>query len=170
METNTSSQKAELVAWLSNANAMEMGLIEVLKNHARDARNLPRVQERIQQHIEQTRLHAQRVQQAISLCGASVSVTKSWLGDIFGRLNALSTAMHNDALVKNTLMDFASEQFEIACYRSLITAAEALHLVAVAELCRKNLEDEVAMARWLEEFIPEATRMHLQQQSARAAA
>ncbi len=170
MERNISDQKRELVSWLNNAYAMEMGLIQVLENHARDARNMPRVAERIQAHVEQTRLHAQRVQQAIELAGGSVSKGKSWLGDIFGRINAVSTAMHNDELVKNVLMDFGSEQFEIACYRSLITAAEELNLPQVAELCRKNLQDEAAMAQFLEQLIPEVTRMHLTREGARAAA
>lgn len=170
MERNISDKRKELISWLNNAYAMEMGLVPVLETHAREARNMPRVQDRIQGHVEQTRSHAQRVQQAIESCGGSVSTGKSWLGDILGRINALTTAMHSDAVVKNALMDFGAEQFEIGCYRSLIAAAQELDLPQVVGLCQRNLEDELEMARWLENLIPEVTRMHLGSQGLLAAA
>ncbi len=171
MERNISDKRKELISWLNNAYGMEMGLIPVLETHAREARNMPRLQERIQAHVEQTRSHAQRVQQAIEACGGNVSTGKSWLGDTLGRINALTTVMHTDAVVKNTLMDFGAEQFEIGCYRSLIAAAaQELNLPQVVSLCQRNLEDELEMARWLENLIPEVTRMHLGSQGLRAAA
>lgn len=170
MERDISDKRKALISWLNNAYAMETGLIQVLEDHARDARNLARVQERIQAHVEQTRSHVQRVQQAIQLCGGAVSTSKSWLGEIVGRINALTTAMHSDELVKNALMDFGAEQFEIGCYRSLIAAAEELNLPEVVRLCQMNLEDELEMARWFENFIPEVTRMHLRGEGLRAAA
>ncbi len=168
--TTTSNKKDQLISWLNNAHAMEMALVQVLENHARDARNLPHVQERIRAHIDETHQHIQRLRQAIALAGASVSSGKSWLGDIFGRINAISTAMSRDELVKNVLMDYASEHFEIASYKSLIAAAEELNFPEIVELCRNNLQEEISMARWLESMIAEVTRMHLQQQELRAAA
>ncbi len=169
-ESNRNPQQRELEAWLNNALAMELGLAQVLDNHARDARMLPRLQERLQAHAEETRQQAGRIQRAMALAGGQVSTGKSWLGDILGRVNAISTAMYSDELVKNALMDFAAEQFEIACYKSLISAAEELALPEVAAICRQNLQEEQAMAHWLDSFIPEVTTIHLRQQATRAAA
>ncbi len=61
------------------------------------------------------------------------------------------------------LADYASEHFEIACYRSLIAAAEEAGKPQVAEVCSEILEDEEAMADWIEEQIPEVTRLVLHQ-------
>ncbi len=164
------AQKQELISWLNNALGMEMGLIQVLEHHARDARTLPRLQERLQAHVQETHQQAERVERAIALAGGKPSSGKSWLGDILGRVNALSTGMYSDELVKNALMDYAAEQFEIACYKSLIVAAEELGLADVASLCRQNLQEEQAMAHWLDSFIPEVTAVHLRHQATRAAA
>ncbi len=49
-------------------------------------------------------------------------------------------------------------------------AAEELGLPKVAEVCRQNLIEEQAMAAWLEQYIPEATKHYLQKQAQRMAA
>ncbi len=169
-ETTNYPQRQELISWLNNALGMEMGLVQVLEHHARDARTLPRLQERLQAHVQESRDQARRIQRALALAGGQASTSKTWLGDILGRVNAISTAMYSDELVKNALMDFAAEHFEIACYTSLIVAAEEVGLTEVAALCRQNLLEEQAMAHWLHSFIPEVTAIHLRQQATRAAA
>ncbi len=69
--------------------------------------------------------------------------------------------------MKNFLSDYAAEHFEIACYTSLIAAAEELGHPQIAAICRDILRDEEAMAQWLKENIPEITRLYLQHQTAR---
>jgi ferritin-like metal-binding protein YciE len=162
--------KDELFNWLNNAYAMELALVEVLNNHARDAAGLPHVQQHLNAHIAQTRVQADRLKNVIESSGGKVSNTKALLGNLVGQFNAVSTAMCQDELVKNALMDFASEQFEIACYTSLIAAAEEIGLAQVADVCRKNLAEEVAMAEWLQEQIPDVTRSYLRTEAARMAA
>ena len=66
-------------------------------------------------------------------------------------------------LVKNFLADYASEHFEIACYRSLITAADECDQSDIADICTEIMGEEEAMAEWIEEQIPEVTRMILAQ-------
>ena len=109
----------------------------------------------------ETRHHAQRLKDALESVGANVSRSKSWLGEILGRINALSTGMYKDELVKNNLADFAAEQFEVACYKSLITAAEQLQAYGIAEACRQNLNEDKAMAEWLAQQVPVVTQHFL---------
>lgn len=144
---------------------MELSLAKVLENHANDAKDFPNMRDRIRRHVIETREHADRVVQALQLLGEKPSTAKAVLGDVMGRVQGLSTSMFNDELVKNALSDFASEHFEIACYRSLIAAASELGHTEIVNLCEQNLRDEEDMALWLEEQIPDVTRAHLQSEA-----
>jgi ferritin-like metal-binding protein YciE len=77
-------------------------------------------------------------------------------------MQSISTGMFTDELMKNALADYASEQFEVACYNALVTAAEELDEIEVAGLCRANLVEDQAMADWLDEQIPRFVRHTMQ--------
>jgi ferritin-like metal-binding protein YciE len=158
----------QLTTWLNSAYSMEQNLAQVLENHAKDAKDFPGIQSRIEQHLHETRRHADRVKQALRQLGEEPSSIKSMIGNITGMVHGASTGAFNDELVKNALADYASEHFEIASYRSLIAAAEELGQTEIATLCRENLRDEETMAAWLEENIPSITHTFLQRQAAHA--
>jgi ferritin-like metal-binding protein YciE len=158
----------QLTTWLNSAFSMEQSLAQVLENHAKDAADFPEIRSRIEQHIEETRRHADRVAECIQLLGEKPSATKSLVGNVMGMVQGASTGVFKDELVKNALADFASEHFEIASYRSLIAAAEELGKTEIAQICRENLRDEEAMAQWLGENIPVITRTFLQQHAVSA--
>jgi ferritin-like metal-binding protein YciE len=157
------SSKEQLVTWLNSAYSTEQALAQVLENHARDARDHPAMRQRLEQHLEETRGHAERVADCLAVLGEKPSKTKSAMGNLMGWVQGASTGMFRDEIMKNCLADYASEHFEIACYRSLIVAAEEEGQPEIARLSREILQDEIAMATWLEEQIPEVTRMMLQQ-------
>jgi ferritin-like metal-binding protein YciE len=163
-----SAKKDQLITWLNSAYAMEQSLAQVLGNHAKDAEDFPEIQARHEEHLEETRRHADRVKYCLSLLGETPSTAKSIIGNVTGMFQGASTGMYKDELVKNCLADYASEHFEIACYRSLIAAAHEVGQPEIAEVCREILQDEEVMAEWLEQKIPEITRTFLQLQEARA--
>jgi ferritin-like metal-binding protein YciE len=101
--------------------------------------------------------------------GGSVSSGKAWFSNLMGKVKGVSTGMASDELVKNMLADYATEHFEMACYRSLIAAGEELGLPAVVEVCTQNLAEEQAMEDWIEDQIAEVTRLHLRQSGVGAA-
>ncbi len=70
--------------------------------------------------------------------------------------------------MKNGLSDFAAEQVEVACYRALIAAARDIGEAAVARLCEENLREDEAMARWLDEQIPNLVKQTLEKKAAGA--
>ena len=162
--------KDDLIDWLNNAYATELGLEEVLKTHSRDARDQAQLQKRLDRHARETHEQADRLKRAIESIGGTASGGKALLGGVLGRFNAITTAIYKDKVVKNALADFAAENFEIACYQSLIAAAEELGLFQVAEVCRQNLAEEKAMAAWLDQQIPEITRYFLRSEASRMAA
>jgi ferritin-like metal-binding protein YciE len=63
--------------------------------------------------------------------------------------------------VKNVLADHGAEHLEIAWSRSLIAAADEAGRTGIANICGGILNDEAAMAAWLEDQNPEVTRIVL---------
>ena len=159
------TQSEQLTAWLNSAYSMEKSLIQVLENHAQDAQDHPEVRARVEQHLEETRHHAELVAQCLERLDEKPSATKALVGNVTGMFQGASTGMYHDEIVKNFLSDYAAEQFEIACYRSLVAAAEELGQPEIARTCEDILAEEQAMAQWLAEHIPEVTRMMLQQEA-----
>lgn len=154
-------QKDQIAAWLSDAHAMEQSLTSVLQQHIKDARDLPELRERIELHLEETRRHAERVRSCLEQLGSSPSTMKSAAGGFMGMLQGMSTSLFRDEIVKNAIGDYAMEHFEMACYSALASAAEDAGLTDIAQTCREIFGEEAEMADWLEEQIPELTRMHL---------
>jgi ferritin-like metal-binding protein YciE len=149
----------QLLAWLNDAYAMEMAQLPILENHASDARRHPEVRKRDLQHLKETRQHAKDVRRCIEYFGEKPSVTKKMIGKVTGAMQSVSTEPFQDEIMKNFLMDYASEHFEIASYRSLIVAAEEAGHPKIARICQQILEEEEAMAEWLEDHLPKAVRI-----------
>jgi ferritin-like metal-binding protein YciE len=143
-----------LTAWLKDAYGMEKALIPVLENHAKDAQEHPQLHAKIQQHVNATQHHADLVQQCLDRFGESPSSVKSALGSLFGGMQSVSTGAAEDELVKNGLQDFAAENFEIACYKALIAAAQQVGANDVVQVCETILRDEEDMAPFLEQNLP----------------
>lgn len=147
-----------LIAWLNDAYAMEQALIPVLENHAKDAKDDPAGRARIELHVEQTRRHGELVKGCLEQLGSSPSGIKSVVGSLFGTVHSVSTGMFADETVKNGLMDYATEHFEIACYRALSEAARELNQQHVAQVCGEIVRDEQDMADWLSAQLPKIVR------------
>jgi ferritin-like metal-binding protein YciE len=158
---NGSSEEEQLLAWLNDAYAMEKAQIPVLENHAKDARRHPEVRKRDLQHLEETKQHARDVKRCIEHLGEKPSVTKKAIGRLTGAMNSVATEPFQDEIMKNFLMDYAAESFEIACYRSLIVAAEEAGHPKVARVCEEILKEEEEMAEWIRDHLPKAVHITL---------
>lgn len=155
------TRREELLHWLNDAYSMELTNIKILEEHIRDAEQFPEIQGRLRSHLGETRRHADRVRHCIEDIGGKVSRSKAMLGNMLGRMKSMSTGMFNDELVKNALSDSATEHFEVACYKSLIAAAEDLGEERVIHACRQNMEEDQAMADWVDSQVPHVTRRFL---------
>jgi len=74
-----------------------------------------------------------------------------------GNMHALAHSAASDEILKNTLANFMFEHFEIAAYKSLIAMSEFLGHPAGAAAARASLQEEEAMAAWLDERIAPTT-------------
>lgn len=159
-------RKDHLISWLNDAYSMEQALIPILENHAEDAKDHPELQRRIQRHVEETRRHAELVESCVKRLGEETSTTKNILGSMFGTMQSVATGMFNDELVKNALMDYATENFEIASYNALMIAATELGDQQTADVCREILHDEMNMADFLRNNMPTVVRETLSSMTA----
>ena len=145
----------QLVTWLDDAHAMESGLAGILQSHAAHFTEFPGAADRIRQHITETEQHARRLEQCLAQLGRSPSGVKSTLSSLMGTIEGASTTMFRDRLAKDVLADYASEQFEVACYTALVSVALRLGYTDIARLCEDNLREDMAMAEWLLEQLPD---------------
>jgi ferritin-like metal-binding protein YciE len=79
-----------------------------------------------------------------------------------GNAQTLFNAMAQDEIIKNTLVDYGFENFEMASYKGLITLAELADMPMVASRSRESLEEEREMATWLDERLPDIVAAHAQ--------
>src|SRR5688572_23832015 len=110
--------------------------------------------QRLHQHVVETQQHVERVRECLRMLNASPSTVKSTLSSVIGSVEGATTALFRDQLVKDALADYASEQFEVACYTALVSAATQLGYADVARLCEQNLQEDQAMAAWVLQHIP----------------
>jgi ferritin-like metal-binding protein YciE len=136
----------QLATWLDDAHAMESGLISILQVHASHVSHLPDAVQRLERHVVETQQHVERLNECMRLLGTAPSGIKSALSSVIGSVEGASTAIFRDEVVKDALADYASEQFEVACYTALVSMATALDYPDIARLCNQNLQEDRAMA------------------------
>jgi len=153
--------KNEIADWLRDAHAMELNLANMLEGQAERLSSYPELRDGIARHAEESKQHAELVESALQLLDEDTSVLKEGVARITGMMSPLGVGMASDAPVKIVLANYAAEHFEIACYQSLIAAAEVAGLPEIAEICQDILDDEMRMAETLEPQIASVTKAHL---------
>ena len=79
-----------------------------------------------------------------------------------GNLAAIAHALTQDEIVKNSIANFAFENFEIASYKSLIQlAGDTGHREAEQPL-QETLREEEAMASWIDGHLSDVTHTYLE--------
>ncbi len=153
--------KDTLISWLKDAHGLESSVIQALERHIDEAKDHPEMQSRMREHLDESRKHATLVEACLERYGESTSGLKEVVGKIAGFMQGVTPGAAPDSLVKNTLADYASEHFEMACYRSLVAAARYMGDSQTAQVCEQIMADEQRMASWLEQQIPTVTQEFL---------
>lgn len=140
---------------------MELGVMNVLQAHLRQAQEHPALHTLLREHLLDTEHHAEDVKQCLKLLGSPVSVPRNGVTKAATFLSdALQFRMRSP--VESTIIDLATEHFEIACYISLISAATDLGELGIVEICENILEEEESMADHLMVQLPEITSTYLE--------
>jgi ferritin-like metal-binding protein YciE len=153
-----------LTAWLKDAHAMEQKSTELLEAQAARLQHYPEMRARVAEHLEETRRQAERVAACLTRLDGGPSVLKDTMGWVAGSFGALMNAAAPDEVVKDAIGSSTVEHFEIACYRALVTAAEAVGDAETARVCREILAEEEAMAAWVDAQLPMVVAEYLQRE------
>lgn len=159
----TDSQRL-LVKSLEDIYALESHLVQVLSDHVKDAQDEPMMRQKIEQHLRETELHRDRIEQRLNALGGSKPGMKTTMANIMGQVFGATSGSRANPLAKNARDEYASEHMEIASYVELITLAQAVGDQDTVRTAQLNLRDEVAMQQWLIQHLPEATVKGLQRE------
>jgi len=164
-----SSAEDHLMDWLRDAHAAEEQAETMLNGMAGRIKDFPELKARVEQHLAETRRQAELVRGCIERRGGSISTLKDAGAKTVGFAQALSGVFVEDEVMKGAIASYAFEAMEIASYRILVDAARQLGDAQTAQTCEQILREEQAMAKWLEEYIPNLTRQYLSRNRATAA-
>jgi ferritin-like metal-binding protein YciE len=155
------SSKDRLVQWLRDAHAMEEQAETMLTQTAQRIEHYPSLKQRIEQHVEETRRQARRLEQCLERLNGGSSGFKDAAGKLMGLGQAMSGLFAGDEVVKASLASYSFEHMEIASYRILIATADECGDAETRRVCEENLAEEEAMAKWLEDNLSDVTRAYL---------
>lgn len=158
-----SALQDKLVKYIEDAYAMENHIVEVLGKQVADTQKHPDIQAHIQQHLDQTKMHQQRMEERLAAYNKKPSGLKSVLSNILGNIQGATGGARSEPLAMNARDDYVTEHFEIGSYLLLIATAQAFGDLDTVRACEANLRDEVAMAQWLEQHMGETGLLALQE-------
>jgi ferritin-like metal-binding protein YciE len=157
-ETTMTTTAHELfVTGLKNAHAMENQALSIMRPQVARIENYPEIEAQLNQHIAETEGQIVRLEAILESLNEDKSSLKDMALSLAGTFAAVGHTVAPDEILKNSMANFAFENFEIAAYKSLIALAEASgNGDAIADL-ELNLNEEFDMAEWLDDNIESVT-------------
>lgn len=140
---------------------MEQGIVEIMDKQIGQFVDMPEIQSMIRQHMELTRDQAERVRNCIEMLEADLSHVKTGMANVLDAVQGMSIAVAEDKMVKNAMINYAIEYFEIATYQVLVNTARGIGQENIAAICERIIEEEQDMAKRLEQSLPLIARRHL---------
>lgn len=161
MEADPKVSNGHLNDWLRDAHAMEEQAETMLESLVSRIKNYPELRRRIQTHIEETRGQQAAVKRCLERRGEDNSTLKDIAGKAMATFQGFSGVFASDEIVKAGMFSYAFENLEIAAYRNLIEAARHVGDMETAAECERILQEEIAMAQWIEHNTPALVRHFL---------
>ncbi len=152
--------------WLRDAHAMEQQAEKMLKAQSERLEHYPQLKARIDQHIQETLGQQQLIDECLERLGGSSSTLKDLGGKLMAFGQALGGSLMSDEVIKGAMAGYVFENMEIASYTVLRTAAQEAGDAQTQAACEKILPQEIAMAEWLLEKLPELTQAFLERSAA----
>lgn len=153
--------KEHLLDWLRDAHAMEEQAETMLRNTAERLEHYPEFKQRMEQHLIASQGQARRLAESIERLGGSTSTIKDMGGKLMASMQNFTGMFASDEVVKAAIFSSSFTHLEIASYTSLAAAARQCGDQQTAQVCEANLQEELAMAEWLDVYIPKLTHLFL---------
>jgi ferritin-like metal-binding protein YciE len=154
------------VTGLKNAHGVEHQALALIDRQLDHLANYPEVAEQLRLHRGETEQQIQRIEEILAGFGETRSVLKDTALSLTGNLAALAHVFAPDEILKNSFANFAFENFEAASYKSLLTLADAGGFQQPASLLQASLDEELAMAAWIDANNPTITLKYLERRVA----
>ena len=155
------NQREEIIDWLNDAYAMERALEITLEKQANSGEVHRAIRERAAIHLDETRAHAERVERCLEMLGTKASSFKTAASQVLETGKKYVTMFARDERVKDYLASVGAEYFEVGCYNALIVGARSTGENEIASLLTQNMEEDAAMAHWLDDNIDPVIRDYL---------
>ena len=155
------TMKEHYLSWVRDAHAMEKQAETMLNNLAARLEHYPVLKTDIEMHAEVTRQQQTLVQSVIDRHGESRSLLKDAAGKLVAFGQAMAGVMVDDEVVKGVISVYVFEQFEIANYTSLISAADQVNDTEGVRIFTRIREQEITMAERVMKHIPDITQQFL---------
>lgn len=149
------------IVGLRDAHAVEHQALGIMDRQIEHLAQYAEVEAKLRAHRGETERQIERLESILDSLSDSPSAIKDAAMKIAGSVAALSHALSPDEIVKNSLANFAFENFEVATYKALITMAEAGDFEASVPLLKESLKEELAMVTFLDETMPVVIRKFL---------
>ncbi|WP_273688982.1 ferritin-like domain-containing protein [Ketogulonicigenium vulgare] len=146
---------------LRNAHAMEKQALSIMEPQLKRLEHYPEVSAMLDNHIRETKGQIARLDEILEGLDEGSSMLKDMSLSFAGTMAAVTHSMADDEILKNTMANFAFENFEIAAYTALITTAEEIGASAAIPLLKQNLQEEKRMATLIHEGMPAVVRRYL---------
>ncbi|MHA6312610.1 MULTISPECIES: ferritin-like domain-containing protein [Pantoea] len=148
--------------WLRDAHAMEKQAESMLSKMSGRLEHYPALEQRLAQHLDETKHQLTLLEQLLDTHGIDHSVMKDVMGKMAATGQAVGGMFNSDEVVKGAISGYVFENAEIASYTSLIAAAEQVGDAEGVRVLTEIRDQEVAMAEWLLQHLPEVTQQFLQ--------
>jgi len=152
--------------WLRDAHAMEQQAEKMLKAQSERLEHYPQLKARIDQHIQETLGQQALIDECLTRLGGNASTLKDIGGKLMAFGQAVGGSLMSDEVIKGAMAGYVFENMEVASYTVLIAAAQAAGDTETQAACEKILPQEIAMAEWLLEHLPQLTQAFLERSAA----
>jgi ferritin-like metal-binding protein YciE len=154
------------VAGLKNAHAVEHQALALIDRQLDHLSHYPDVADHLRMHRGETEQQIVRLEDLLGDFDESRSVLKDAALTLSGNMAALAHVFAPDEILKNSFANFAFENFEAASYKSLIAMADIGGFGSAVPLLTQSLNEELAMAAWVDENNAALTRRYLERRAA----
>jgi ferritin-like metal-binding protein YciE len=154
-----------LLTGLKNQHAVESQAISLLSRQVERLESYPEMEARMREHIDESKVQESRLEEILVGMNSSHSVLKDAGLSLTGNMAALMHSVAPDEIVKNSFANYAFEHFEIAAYRSLLALCDATGQTVGKSALQQSLNEEMAMAHWIDEHLEDTTQRYLQRLS-----
>jgi len=149
------------ITGLKNAHALEQQALSLMDRQIEHLAHYAEVEERLRTHRGETHTQITRLVTILESLGESPSALKDAALAMTGNMAAIAHVFAPDEIVKNSLANYAFESFEVATYKALIVMAEEGGYGSAIPLLQQTLQEELAMAAFCDEILPQIVRKYL---------